>query len=116
MHGAVDGLRLAGGIEGHGRRRLKLLLGDGLVGIRVLLVMHVGLLVHGAVLVVLRRHTVWLRIVGRIGVLRHVSIVHILRGIGCVLLLVVMLLLVVVRRLVRLVCLVPLMSATMWSA
>lgn len=110
MYGAIDDLRLVGGIKGHGRRRLKLLLGAGLVGVeRLLLVMHVGLLIHGAVLAV-RRYTVWLRIVRRIGILRHISIVHVLGGVGRVLLLVVMLLLMVVWRLM------PLMSAPMWSA
>lgn len=88
MHGAVDGLRLVDTcIVRHGRRGLVLLLRHVLgrkARLRVML--HVRLRI---ILVVLLRHTIWLRRVGigRIGVWRHVRMVHVLRGVGRVLLL-----------------------------
>lgn len=115
MDGAIDGLRLADGVRGHGRRRLELLLWNGLGRIkrRRLLVRHaVCSLIHGAILIVLLRHTVGRSVdIGCIGVLWHIGIVHVLSGIVRVLLLVVMLW--VVLCLMTLMCLVtaPMLSA-----
>lgn len=81
MHGAVDGLCLVHGIHVQGRRLLEWLLGHGLGSIerlRLWVMMHVGLLVYGVILIVLRRH-IWLTVgIMRIRVLLHVRSIHVL--------------------------------------